>query len=101
MPDKSEVNRKGWVVRVIALCTVQICSFLRRCERYRPRFFPLAAVQIYVEHAAIVAQIDLKVALQAGVSLNHGYHRREVLLYPQSHSRLVTRRACTTELEFT
>ena len=52
--------------------------------RYRSKFIPFAAVQVYVEHVAIVAQIDLKVALQAGVCLYHGYHHGKVMLYPHA-----------------
>ena len=52
-------------------------------ERYHPRLIPFAAVQIYVEHAAIIAKIDLKVSLQAGVRLDHGFHGGEVALCPE------------------
>lgn len=53
-------------------------------ERYRPRLIPFAAVQIYVEHASIIAQIDLKVAIQAGVRLYHGFNGGKVALYPEA-----------------
>ena len=46
-----------------------------------------AAVQVYVEHVTIVAQIDLKVPLQAGVCL--GGYQGKVPLQPQAKLGLV------------
>ena len=49
----------------------------------------VAAIQIDIEHGPIVAQIDLKVDLQAGVCLRHGCDQGEVLSDPQAKLGLI------------
>ena len=48
-----------------------------------------AAIQVHVEHVTIVAQIDLKVPLQAGVCLDHGGYQGKVPLQLQAKLGLV------------
>ena len=49
----------------------------------------VAAIQIYIEHGTIVAQIDLKVDLQAGMCLHHGFNQGKALFDPQAKLGLV------------
>ena len=63
------------------------------CQFY-PFFFAdgiVAAIQIDVEHGPIVAQIDLKVDLQAGMRLHHGCDQGKVLFYPRAKFGLIWR----------
>ena len=61
------------------------------CQFY-PFFFAdgiVAAIQIYIEHGTIVAQIDLKVDLQAGICLHHGFNQGKALFDPQAKLGLI------------
>eukprot|EP00964_Phaeocystis_antarctica_P063891 scaffold38372_cov58-Phaeocystis_antarctica.AAC.3 len=49
----------------------------------------VAAIQIDVEHGPIVAQIDLKVELQAGMCLRHGFNQGKALFDPQAKLGLI------------
>ena len=49
----------------------------------------VAAIQIYIEHGTIVAQIDLKVDLQAGMCLHHGFNQGKALFDPQAKLGLI------------
>ena len=49
----------------------------------------VAAIQIDIEHGPIVAQIDLKVELQAGMCLRHGFNQGKALFDPQAKLGLI------------
>ena len=49
----------------------------------------VAAIQIDIEHGPIVAQIDLKVELQAGMCLHHGFDQSKALFDPQAKLGLI------------
>ena len=60
---------------------------VHRCSKFKL----IAAVQIYIEHGAIIAQIDLKVELQAGMRHHHGCDQGKVLFYTLAKRGLIWR----------